>query len=51
VFGQIVCAALGGGKDNGLVHRNVAQEMVKQTQFVAGVICVQECLCDVGVTI
>jgi hypothetical protein len=51
VFGQIVRATLGGGKDNGLVHRHVAQEMIKQAQFMSGVIGIQQCLCDVGVTI
>ena len=48
---QIVRATLGGGKDNGLVHRHVAQEMIKQAQFMSGVIGIQQCLCDVGVTI
>jgi hypothetical protein len=51
VFGQIVRATLGGGEDNGLVHRNVAQQMVKQAKFVTSVIGIQQRLCDVGVAI
>lgn len=51
MFGQIIRATLGGGKNNGLVHRDIAQQMIEQAQFVAGIICIQKCLCDVGMTI
>ena len=51
VFGQIVRAALGGGKDDRLIQIRIAQDMVKQTQLVAGIVGVQQRLRNVGVTV
>jgi hypothetical protein len=51
VFGQVVRATLSGGEDNGLIHGDIAQEMIKQAQFVTSVIGIQQRLRDVGVTV
>jgi hypothetical protein len=51
VLGQIIRAALGGGENNCLIHRGIAQDVIQQAQLMASIICIQQSLRDIRVTI